>query len=84
MKTTEGVVLAISLENKSQQTIRMAAIDVLYFDKAKAQVAKQTVYFSTILPGETNTKNSSYLKAASASYRIGLVSSEKSGLYVMQ
>jgi hypothetical protein len=84
IKTSEGIGLAISLENKSSQTILMVAIDVLYFDKTQAQVAKQTVYFSTILPGVTVTKNSPYQKAAAASYRIGLASSEKSGLYVMQ
>lgn len=84
IKTREGLGLAISIENKSEQLLRMAAIDVLYFDKSKKEIARQTVYFSTILPHTKVTKNSSYQKAVSASYHIGLVSSEKAGLYVMQ
>ncbi len=80
----EGIGLSVQLHNKSDKSIRVAAIDVIFFDKAKLQTAKETLYFSDVQPGSTVTKNSSYVKAASASYSIGLVSAENAGLYVMQ
>jgi hypothetical protein len=84
IQSKEGIGLSISLYNKSGKSVRVAAIDVLYFDKAKVQMGKETLYFISVQPGSTLTKNSSFVKAASASYRIGLVSAESTGLYVMQ
>jgi hypothetical protein len=80
----EGIGLSIELHNKGDKNIRVAAVDVIYFNKAKAQIAKETLYFSNVQPGAVLTKNSSPKKAASASYRLGLVSAESAGLYVMQ
>jgi hypothetical protein len=84
IQSEDGIGLSINLHNKSGESIRVAAIDVIYFDKAKVQTIKETLYFSNVLPGTTLTKNSSMVKAASASYQIGLVSAESAGLYVIQ
>ncbi|MDB5205756.1 MAG: hypothetical protein JWR72_831 [Flavisolibacter sp.] len=84
IQSKEGIGISVQLHNKSAKSIRVAAIDVIYFNKAKVQTAKETLYFSNVQPGTTLTKNSSYVKAVSASYSIGLVSAESAGLYVMQ
>jgi hypothetical protein len=82
VQTDEGIALSISFRNKSAQVIKVAAVDVFYFDKDNMKVGKQTLYFSNVAAGTTITRTSVPQKAASASYRLGLVSAERSGLYV--
>ncbi|MDQ6609080.1 MAG: hypothetical protein M3Y85_04590 [Bacteroidota bacterium] len=82
LKSNEGICLSITFQNISNQIIRSAIIDVFYFDGANKQVGKETLYFGKIEPGKFLTSNASPKEAATASYLVDLVSSEKSGLYV--
>lgn len=81
-KTDGGIGLAITIQNKSAQSIRTAIIDVFYFDTTEKQIGKETLYFGKMLPGTSLTKKSTPKESAYASYRVDLVSSEKNGLYV--
>jgi hypothetical protein len=81
-KGIEGVELM--LRNNSHQSLKTVAIDVFYYREGESLLAKETVYFNDVLPGETLTLTApGYKKAATATYQLGLISTGE-GLYVAQ
>ncbi len=72
----------VSLQNKSDKILKMAAVNVFYTDSANSVINKQTLYFSNIQPGQTVSKGASPHKIARKAYcKVGLVSTEGSIFY---
>lgn len=79
-KGLEGVELR--LRNNSTQVLKTVAIDVFYYQDGDRLLDKETVYFNDIAPGEGFTVTAPGNKrASSATYQLGLISSD-GGLYV--
>jgi hypothetical protein len=79
-KGLEGVELR--LRNNSTQVLKTVAIDVFYYRDGDHLLDKETVYFNDIAPGESFTVTAAGNKrASSATYQLGLISSD-GGLYV--
>ena len=79
-KGIEG--LELVLRNNSRQSLKTVAIDVFYYKEGESLLAKETVYFNDVLPGETLTLTApGHKKAATATYQLGLISTG-AGLYV--
>lgn len=73
--------LELALRNNSAQVLKTVAIDVFYY-KDNRPVGKETVYFNNVPPGGSLTLTApGNRRASSATYQLGLISSEGS-LYV--
>jgi hypothetical protein len=74
--------LELVLRNNSNQELRTVAIDVFYYKEGSRLLGKETVYFNNVPPGQTLTTTApGNKKAASATYQLGLISTD-GGLYV--
>lgn len=74
--------LELVLRNNSSQELRTVAVDVFYYKEGSRLLDKETVYFNNVQPGETLTLTApGNKKAASATYQLGLISTD-GGLYV--
>lgn len=79
-KGIEGV--EITLQNNSDQTLKLVAVDVLYHKGNNNVIQRETIYFSDIRPGTSRMMVArGNRNARSANYQLGLISAED-GLYV--
>lgn len=74
----------ITVQNNSNEVLNVIAVDVLYYNKYKKRVHKETLYFNNLQPHRSLTiAASGHEKAVTAGYQLGLVSSGGS-LYFAQ
>jgi hypothetical protein len=74
--------MELLVRNNSTEILKTVAVDVAYHQKGQI-IKKETIYFSNIAPGGTQTKSApAHKKATAISYEMGLVSSSSGGLYV--
>jgi hypothetical protein len=79
-KGIDGV--EITLQNNSDQTLKLVAVDVLYHKGNKSVIQRETIYFSDIRPGTSRMLVApGNRNARGANYQLGLISAE-GGLYV--
>lgn len=75
--------MKITVKNISDQLLKVVAVDVFYHTEEEKPLAKKTIYFSNIKPGQSITLTApGNSKASGAYHKLGLVSSEEGGLYV--
>jgi hypothetical protein len=66
----------ITVQNNSNEVLNVIAVDVLYYDKDKKRVHKETLYFNNLQPHRSLTiAAAGHEKAITAGYQLGLVSS---------
>jgi hypothetical protein len=79
-KGIDGV--EITLQNNSDQTLKLVAVDVLYHKGNNSVIQRETIYFSDIRPGTSRMLVApGNRNARGANYQLGLISAED-GLYV--
>lgn len=72
----------VTLKNKSEKVLKLAAVDVVYFRENNKVASKEIVYFSNVQPGETLTLNApAKRKAISAEYQLGLISTAEGAIH---
>src|SRR5215213_6077423 len=77
--------LEIAVKNNSSETLKLVAIDVFYYDLNKKLTDKKTLYFNDLRPGHLLIQQApENRKAVTATYQLGLVSSQNGSLYVVK
>ena len=81
---TEATGVKYRVQNVSNIPVDLVMIDLQYFDAAGRYVKGETVYVRNVQPEQTVTVQApDNNKAASIKYKISMVSSEKSNLYLI-
>jgi hypothetical protein len=74
--------LRFTLHNRSEHKLHTVAVNVYYNSADGHQLAKETIYFTNLLPGSTgHAPAPSNDKAASVHYKIALINTEDSIFY---
>lgn len=74
--------LAVTVKNNSPQTMKVVAVDVIYFKEGMTEVERKTLYFSNLRPGQALTRNApAHNKAEGAYAQLGLISSEEGSIF---
>jgi hypothetical protein len=74
--------LGITLNNKSEALLKLAAVDVFYYAADKSILSRKTIYFSNVRPGAKVTLPAAANNmAVSIDLQLGLVSSAEGNIY---
>ncbi len=72
----------ITLQNKSEEWLKVVAVDVIYYRTNGSTLSKETIYFRDISPNASRTlKAPPHEKAEEVKFKMGLISASESGLY---
>jgi|GEM_PF-2402942 len=74
--------LSVKLRNNSSQILKMVAVDVIYYKDLDNVLARKTLYFSNVQPGQEVIKEASGNKDAEGAFaRLGLISAEGGNVF---
>lgn len=72
----------VTVKNNSDKVLKVVAVDVFFYRDTDRMLDKKTLYFSNVKPNQSFTKSiTPGVKAQSARFQLGLVSSEGGGIY---